>query len=138
MDHIGSSVSIYGLHKNTLNSLILTLLPPNGHQYQPARPPPLSPSPAPLSPSPDGTVGVVVSEESGLDKKVHLLEVLLKSLRNSAGFRVPLVSDLPPLACHSSEPHMHQFTCDKYTQVACWASVGTCMWEKAAYTELLT
>jgi hypothetical protein len=59
--------SLYGLKEETLDSLLLSLLPPYGHTYC------------------DTPPGEPIQE----DIKLYLLRELLCSLRNSAGFAVP-------------------------------------------------
>lgn len=74
LEYIGGPSSIYGLQKDTANSLMLTLLPPINFtctyrdQYQPL----------PVDSSPN--------------LKVWLLETLLNTLRSNAGFQIPHVS----------------------------------------------
>ena len=63
--------SLYGLKSETLDSLLLSLLPPYGHKYQDTPP----------------------QEPVGDDVRVYLLQELLRSLRHSAGFAVPVVSN---------------------------------------------
>ena len=64
--------SFYGFTQETLDSLMLTLLPPIGHEYQQA---PLKPNTA----------------DEGMDKQVLLLKSLLDALQKNAGFHIPKV-----------------------------------------------
>ena len=61
---------IYGIKPQTLDSLILSLLPPYGHTY--------------LETPPEGYISD--------DVKVCLLHDLLRAMRNSAGFSIRPVS----------------------------------------------
>ena len=69
IDLVDGDKSLYGLRKETLNSLLLSFLPPYGHTYM------------------DTPPGDLIGD----DIKLCLLQELLKTLRNSAGFAVPLV-----------------------------------------------
>ena len=69
IDLVDGDKSLYGLKKETLNSLLLSLLPPYGHTYK------------------DTPPGDLIGD----DIKLCLLQELLRTLRNSAGFAVPLV-----------------------------------------------
>lgn len=75
IDSVGGAKSLYGLKEETLDSLILTLLPPIGHEFQPMVDP--------------GTI----------DEKQHILVLMLQeilmSLRYSAGFSIPTVRRMP-------------------------------------------
>ena len=64
--------SLYGFTKETLDSLMLTLLPPIDHEYQQV----------PLEQS-------TVDED--VDSQVFLLKSLLDALRKNAGFHIPKV-----------------------------------------------
>lgn len=64
--------SLYGFTKETLDSLMLTLLPPIDHEYQQL----------PLEQS-------TVDED--VDSQVFLLKSLLDALRKNAGFHIPKV-----------------------------------------------
>ena len=64
--------SFYGFTQETLDSLMLTLLPPIGHEYQQA-------------PLKQNTV------DEGMDKQVLLLKSLLDALQKNAGFHIPKV-----------------------------------------------
>lgn len=73
MDTIGREASIYGLQKDTLSSLLLTMLPHVEFEYkkylqQPA------------------------VRTSVFDIKIRIVEVLLQALRENAGFQLPSVS----------------------------------------------
>ena len=63
------NTSLYGFTKETLDSLMLTLLPPIGHKYQ--------------------LVQDTVNEE--MDIKVLVLQTLVDALRDNAGFHIPKV-----------------------------------------------
>ena len=69
IDLVGGEKSLYGLKKETLNSLLLSLLPPYGHTYK------------------DTPPGDLIGDSV----KLCLLQELLRTLRNSAGFAVPVV-----------------------------------------------
>ena len=75
---VNGSNSLYGLKNETLDSLLLSLLPPYGHTYQDT--------------PPDAPVG-------GDNVDLYLLQELLRSLRNSAGFAVPVVSIQSTFTC---------------------------------------
>ena len=68
---VSGSSSLYGLQADTLESLILTLLPPLDHQY--------------------ATLGEPSLVDSSLDVKVYLIQELVQSLRHCAGFHIPPV-----------------------------------------------
>ena len=75
LDTIGREGSIYGLQKDTLSSLLLTLLPHVEFEYkkylqQPA------------------------IKTSVFDIKIRIVEILLQALRENAGFQLPTVSKL--------------------------------------------
>jgi hypothetical protein len=72
---ISGSSSLYGLQSDTtLESLVLTLLPPLGHKYK--------------------TLGEPSIVDSAIDVKVYLVQELLQSLRSCAGFHIPPVSQI--------------------------------------------
>ena len=62
---------MYGYHSDTLNALILTLLPPTGFQYEERFKPLQIASP---------------------NLKLYLLKSLLQALQDNAGFHIPSVS----------------------------------------------
>ena len=64
--------SLYGFTDETLDSLVLTLLPPSGHKYQQV---PLDQNAA----------------DKDIDIKVFLLKSLVDALRENAGFHIPKV-----------------------------------------------
>ena len=64
--------SLYGFTDETLDSLMLTILPPIGHEYQRV----------PLEQNPP---------DEDLDIKVFLLKSLVDALRENAGFHIPKV-----------------------------------------------
>ena len=74
INSVDGNASLYGLQDETLDSLLLSLLPPNAppyaHQYQ------------------DTAHGEVVGDNVG----VYLLYKLLRLLKQSFGFAVPVVS----------------------------------------------
>ena len=69
---VSGSSSLYGLQSDTLESLVLTLLPPLGHNYR--------------------TLGEPSVVDSTVDVRVYLVQELLQSLRHCAGFHIPPVS----------------------------------------------
>ena len=69
---VSGSSSLYGLKSDTLESLVLTLLPPLGHKYI--------------------TLGEPSVVDSTVDVRVYLVQELLQSLRHCAGFHIPPVS----------------------------------------------
>ena len=69
---VSGSSSLYGLQPDTLESLVLTLLPPLGHKYD--------------------TLGEPSLVDSSMDIRVYVLQELLQSLRHCAGFHIPPVS----------------------------------------------
>ena len=71
IDCIGGSGSLYGLKEETLDSLVMTMLPPADHTFHPL-----------------GEPSIV--DDSG-DVRVFLMQELLGALRNCAGFTIPLV-----------------------------------------------
>ena len=64
--------SLYGFTDETLDSLMLTILPPIGHEYQQ---PPLKPN----------------ADDEDMDIKLFLLKSLVDALRENAGFNIPKV-----------------------------------------------
>ena len=70
INSVDGNTSLYGLQDETLDSLLLSLLPPNAHHYQ------------------DTTPEEVVGDNVG----VYLLYKLLRLLKHSFGFAVPVVS----------------------------------------------
>ena len=71
IDLVGGGNSLYGLKKETIDSLLLSLLPPYGHTYKETPP------------------GNLIGD----DVNLCLLQELLRALRNSAGFAVPVVRE---------------------------------------------
>ena len=72
IDVVGEDKSLYGLKKETtLDSLLLSLLPPYGHTCK------------------DTPPGNLIGD----NVKLCLLQELLRALRNSAGFAVPVVRE---------------------------------------------
>lgn len=69
---MSDSSSLYGLQTDTLESLVLTLLPPLEHKYK--------------------TLGEPSVVDATLDIKVYIIQELLQSLRHCAGFHIPPVS----------------------------------------------
>lgn len=72
IDLISGPSSLYGLQPETLDSLVLSLLPPLTHSYKPLKEP------------------RVINDS--LDLKVLLMQELLQDLCLCAGFHIPLVS----------------------------------------------
>lgn len=68
------SSSFYGFTKQTLNSLMLAILPPADYKYEPQEP----------------TSGF--DEEPPQDMTLYLLKTLVEALKSNAGFRLPTVS----------------------------------------------
>lgn len=68
---LGGPKSVYGYHSDTLNALILSLLPPTGFQYEERFKP---------------------SQIAFPNMKLYLLESLLQALQDNAGFHIPSVS----------------------------------------------
>ena len=64
--------NLYGFAEETLDSLMLTLLPPIGHEYKRI--------PVPLK-----------QNEEDVDIKVFILKCLLDALQENAGFQIPKV-----------------------------------------------
>ena len=73
---IGGKSSIYGYHPDTIHSLILTLLPPIGFNYE-------------------ERFKAVERETQNI--KSYFLENLLNALSENAGFNIPVVS---PISIH--------------------------------------
>lgn len=69
---VSGGSSLYGLKDETLDSLVLTLLPPLGHKYD--------------------TLGEPSTIDTTLSVKVFLVQELLQALRHSSGFNIPPVS----------------------------------------------
>lgn len=72
IDCISGHSSLYGLQQETLDSLVLMLLPPLTHKYE--------------------SLGEPSVMDSSLDLKVLLMQELLQNLRHCAGFYIPPVS----------------------------------------------
>ena len=72
IQRISNSSSLYGLQSETLDSLVLSLLPPLTHSYE--------------------YIKVPVAMDNSLDLKVLLMQELLKNLRHCAGLQIPPVS----------------------------------------------
>ena len=105
IDNISRHSSLYGLKVETLDSLVLSLLPPLTHSYESLKEPRVIDSSVestkessvfkepPKEPSiveePPKELSVI---DSGLDLKVLLMDELLQNLRHFAGFRIPPVS----------------------------------------------
>ena len=75
LDTIGREASIYGLQKDTLSSLLLTLLPHVEFEYKKYLQQPSI-------------------KTSVFDVKIRIVEILLQALRENAGFQLPIVSML--------------------------------------------
>lgn len=73
LDTIGREGSIYGLQKDTLSSLLLTLLPHVEFEYKKYLQQP-------------------TIKTSVFDIKIRIVEILLQVLRENAGFQLPTVS----------------------------------------------
>ena len=73
LDTIGREASIYGLQKDPLSSLLLTLLPHVEFEYKKYLQQP-------------------TIKTSVLDIKIRIVEILLQVLRENAGFQLPTVS----------------------------------------------
>ena len=69
---VGAESSLYGLQSETLDSLLLYMLPASSHQFQ----------------------EVPADQPIGDNVRLYLLQQLLTALRTSAGFCVPMVSVL--------------------------------------------
>ena len=74
--HIGGAESLYGIHDDTLDSLLLSLLPPVGFQEFLETDKPQKEEQVPTDVKPE----------------VFLVRRLLRALRKRAGFRLPHVS----------------------------------------------
>ena len=68
--------NLYGFAEETLDSLMLTLLPPIGHEYKRI--------PVPLK-----------QNDEDMDIKVFILKCLLDALQENAGFQIPKVCTSP-------------------------------------------
>lgn len=75
LDTISRESSAYGLQKDTLSSLLLTLLPHVEFEYKKYLQQP-------------------TIKTSVFDIKIRIVEVLLQALRENAGFQLPTVSKL--------------------------------------------
>lgn len=72
IDLISGPHSLYGLQPETLDSLVLSMLPPLKHAYEPS--------------------SELRLKDSSLDVKVLLMQELLQNLCHCAGFYIPTVS----------------------------------------------
>ena len=82
IDSISGSSNLYGLQPETLDSLVLSLLPPLSHKYESLKKPNMT--------------------NSGLNLKVVLMQELLHNLRHCAGFHIPPVSTARLMAVEPS------------------------------------
>ena len=82
IDRITNHTSFYGFQPETLPSLVLSLLPPQMHNYEPLK---------------DSSV-----VNSGLDIKVLLIQELVWNLRRCAGFHISPVSTTRLMAVEPS------------------------------------
>lgn len=73
--------NLYGYAEETLDSLILTLLPSIGHKYK-------------RIPMEQNDENLNIDED--MDIKTFLLKCLLDVLRENAGFQIPKVCTSPP------------------------------------------
>ena len=73
LDLIGHSASIYGLHKDTVSSLLLTMLPPLEHDYS---------SHCYKQPS---------KSTPAYEVRNRVMEMTLEALKKNAGFVIPEV-----------------------------------------------
>ena len=75
---VDGSTSLYGLKENTLDSLVLTILPPKHHTFQTCKY------------NITGSKHIVIDSDE--DIQVFFLNKLLQAIQHSAGFRIPTVS----------------------------------------------
>lgn len=75
---------MYGLRRETLDSLVLELLPPVDHTYKVMETPKAVAASSRLEPA-----SVV---DDPLEVAVHLFQEILNALRNNAGFHIPRVN----------------------------------------------
>ena len=84
--HVKSHSSLYGMQLDTVNSLILSLLPPMGFRFE-------------------------CKKDSGLfdtteDIRIHILRLLVQYLRQCCGMHIPHVS---VWLCHMHDNHVHMY-----------------------------
>lgn len=77
---IGQSSSIYGLHKDTVSSMLLTMLPPLEHDYSHRFKQPSKSTPA-------------------YEVRNRLMEMTLEALKKNAGFVIPEVRLKSDIKC---------------------------------------
>ena len=80
--HISGQSSLYGLQAETLASLVLSLLPPLTHSYEPLKKPSVM----------DKSLKEYSMMNNGPDMKMLLMQELLQNLHHCAGFCIPSVS----------------------------------------------
>ncbi len=73
VEQISGSTSLYGLQKETLYSLLMSLLPPLKHDYEGQH--------SPLS-----------GQTQPTDVRERLMQALMRALKENAGFQIPSVS----------------------------------------------
>ena len=101
IDNISRHSSLYGLKVETLDSLVLSLLPPLTHSYESLKEPRVIDSSVESNKESSVLKEPSIVEEppkelsvidSGLHLKVLLMDELLRNLRHFAGFHIPPVS----------------------------------------------
>ena len=75
MDSIGHSSSIYGLHKDTISSILLTMLPPLEHDYCSNR------------------FKLPTKSTPAYEVRNRVMEMTLEALKKNAGFVIPEVRE---------------------------------------------
>lgn len=75
VQNISGSSSLYGLQKETLYSLLMSLLPHLKHEYE-------------------GEFTALTGETQPTDVRDRLMQTLLRALKENAGFQIPSVSNI--------------------------------------------
>ena len=102
IDLISGSSSLYGLKVETLDSLVLSLLPSPTHTYESIKEPRVMDSSIEHFREPNVMEEPLNMMDDGLDLKVLLMKELLQNLRHCAGFHIPPVSITNLMAPFSS------------------------------------
>ena len=84
--------SLYGLQSETLDSLVLSLLPSLTHSYESLREPAVSHKHRKDPSMVDKSLKKPGQTDSNFELKVLLMQEMLRNLRHCAGFNIPPVS----------------------------------------------
>ncbi len=88
LDSIGRNSSIYGLHKDTVSSILLTMMPPIEHDYSHYVKLPKKSTPA-------------------YEVRNFIMEMTLEALKKNAGFLIPQVSKHTVYNCDDWEEKVY-------------------------------